>query len=64
MSGRPTREAKLAIAYALRTGCVPSEAAKRYRVGVRTVQRGIAAAGSARQAGRPAKPPPPVENAG
>lgn len=55
MSGKPTREAKLAVAYALRTGCAPAEAARRYKVGVRTVQRGIAAAGAARSVGRPAK---------
>ncbi len=53
MSGRPLPASALAVAYAMRTGCAPSVAAKRYRVGVRTVQRGLALAGSARHAGRP-----------
>lgn len=55
MTGVRNRQSDLAVAYALRTGCAPAEAAKRYKVGVRTVQRGVAAAGRARPVGRPAK---------
>ncbi len=55
MSARYTREVLDAIAYALRTGCLPAKAAKEYGVSVRAVQRGIAAAGLARPRGpRPA----------
>ena len=50
-----SRQAALAIAYALRTGCTPAEAGKRYRVSARTVQRGLAAAEAARPVGRPAQ---------
>lgn len=55
MSGRQTKDAALAIAYALSTGCSSAVAADRYKVSVRTVQRGVAAAGVARSAGRPKK---------
>lgn len=58
MAGRPTTEAQRAIAYALRTGCTPADAAKRHGVSVRTVQRGVAAAGAARPVGRPAQDAP------
>ena len=53
MSGRPTREAALAVAYFLRTACSPAVAAKRYGVSVRTVQRWLVTAGKAKPAGRP-----------
>jgi hypothetical protein len=55
MSGRPTREVTLAVAYCLRTpGALPRQAAKTYKCSVRAVQRGLAAAGAARPIGRPA----------
>ena len=53
MSGRPNRQSALAVAYCLRTGCAPAVAAKRYRVGVRTVQRWLLAAGKSKPSGRP-----------
>jgi len=53
MTGRPTREAYLAIAYVLRTGCAPSVAAAHYKVSVRTVQRGVAAAHASHPVGQP-----------
>lgn len=57
MSGKPTREAALAVAHCLRTGCAPKFAANRYGVSVRTVQRGLVAAGKAKPAGRPKSTP-------
>jgi hypothetical protein len=53
-----TVAAREAIAYALRTGCGAAAAAARYRVGVRTVQRGLVAAGVNRPRGRPVKEAP------
>lgn len=45
MSGRPTEAAQRAIAHAMRTGCSPTEAARKHGVSYRTVRRGLAAAG-------------------
>jgi ketol-acid reductoisomerase len=56
MSGRPTREAGLAVAYALRTGCAPAEAARKYGLAASTVRLALARAGvPPRPVGRPKK---------
>jgi len=62
MSGRPTREVALAVAYLQRTpGCTPQQAATKYGLGVSTVRRGLAKAGvPARPVGRPTSVPPAV----
>ena len=55
MSGRPTREAVLAVALVQRTGCTPLAAARRYGLHVSTVRRALAKIGQARPVGRPKK---------
>lgn len=52
MTAIQSRQAALAIAYALRTGATPKAAGKRYGVSARTVQRGLRSAGAARPPGR------------
>lgn len=52
MAAIQSRQAALAIAYALRTGATPKAAGKRYGVSARTVQRGLRSAGAARPPGR------------
>ena len=45
MSGRPTAEVRDAVAHLLSTGCTPLQAAARFGVHVRSIQRALAKLG-------------------